>query len=357
MSYYIMADERLKALFVPFDPMDERIFLNNDIIILCNKEKMKRLSGVNYILMDGTFNVAPHGFIQMYTIHGAFLDKSHFTMFYVLMRKRRADDYERLFSRLQQYCVQEFNFTLFNKDRTVITDYENAVFIALRPYGCNMQGCFFHFTQCVYRKVKQIGLSEQYKVHKSVVHLYVRLLMLSAYIKPPLKGAAFNDLVRSFSAEDVDDDTRTKMTSVFNYFKITWLNGCYDVKLWSFSGTEMNTNNICESFHSGLTTSFPYISHPNMFTFANMIYQYERKNMNVFVMSTTTAYESKKQRGGKTIADTLTCLNARYADGRIQSLKEYLEALNISIGNSIDSATAATGPRIDVNNTTDTQMV
>ena len=109
MSYDIMDDERLKALFVPFDPMDERNLLNNDIIILCNKEKMKRLSGVNYILMDGTFNVAPHGFIQMYTIHGAFMDNSHFTMFYVLMRKRRADDYERLFSRLQQCCVQEFN--------------------------------------------------------------------------------------------------------------------------------------------------------------------------------------------------------------------------------------------------------
>ena len=92
MSYDIMADERLKALFVPFDPMDERNFLNNDIIILCNKEKMRCLSGVKYILMDGTFNVSPHGFIQMYTIHGAFLDKSHFTMFCVLMRKRRADD-------------------------------------------------------------------------------------------------------------------------------------------------------------------------------------------------------------------------------------------------------------------------
>ena len=118
MSYDIMADEMLRDLFVPFDPMDERNLLSSDIVILCKKEKMRRLSGVNYILMDGTFNVAPHGFIQMYTIHGAFLDKSHFTMFYVLMRKRRADDYERLFKRLQQYCIQEFNFTIFNKDRT-----------------------------------------------------------------------------------------------------------------------------------------------------------------------------------------------------------------------------------------------
>ena len=83
---------------------------------------MRRLSGVNYILMDGTFNVAPRGFIQMYTIHGAFLDKSHFTMFYVLMRKRRADDYERLFKRLQQYCIQEFNIpSLTRKEQSSLT--------------------------------------------------------------------------------------------------------------------------------------------------------------------------------------------------------------------------------------------
>ena len=145
-SYDVMADEKLKELFVPIDPERADSLLNDDIIILCNKEKVRCLSGVKYILMDGTFKVAPPGFLQVYTIHGAFRDRVHFTMFYVLMKKRRARDYEKLFNRLQSFCIQEFNFSLFNENRTVITDYERAVFSVLTRYRCNIQGCFFNFT-------------------------------------------------------------------------------------------------------------------------------------------------------------------------------------------------------------------
>ena len=197
-------------------------------------------SGVKYIMMDGTFKVAPHGFMQMYTIHGGFGEGIHFTMFYVVMKKRRVGDYERVFNRLQSFCVHEFNFSLFNEKRTVITDYETAVFAALKPYKCNMQVCLFHFTQCVYRKVKPFGLADVYNKHKSTVNIYVRLLMMMAFIKPDLKQGAFDDLVRSFSAENVDDGIRHKMAMVFSYFKNTWLRGKI-VNLWYFSGWSMNT--------------------------------------------------------------------------------------------------------------------
>ena len=68
MSYDVMADEMLRSIFVPFDPQKAGSFLDEDIIIMCNKEKVRCLSGVKYILMDGKFKVAPPGFMQMYTI-------------------------------------------------------------------------------------------------------------------------------------------------------------------------------------------------------------------------------------------------------------------------------------------------
>ena len=95
-SYDVMAVEQFRNMFVPIDPQRTDSVLNDDIIIMCNKEKVKCLSGVKYILMDGTFKLAPPGFLQVYTIHGAFKDRVHFTMFYVLMKKRRARDYEKL---------------------------------------------------------------------------------------------------------------------------------------------------------------------------------------------------------------------------------------------------------------------
>ena len=39
MSYDIMADEMLRDLFVPFDPMDERNLLSSDIVILCKRKR------------------------------------------------------------------------------------------------------------------------------------------------------------------------------------------------------------------------------------------------------------------------------------------------------------------------------
>ena len=76
-----------------------------------------------------------------------------------------------MFSRIQQFCIEEFNFSLFNEDRIVITDYEKAVFTVLKQYGCHMQGCLFHFAQCVYRKVKNVGLADEYNKHTNTVHI------------------------------------------------------------------------------------------------------------------------------------------------------------------------------------------
>ena len=65
--------------------------------------------------------------------------------------------------------------------------------------------------------------------------------MMMVFIKPDLKQGAFDDIVRSFSAENVDDGIRDKMAMVFSYFQNTWLRGKIDVNLWYFSGWSMNT--------------------------------------------------------------------------------------------------------------------
>ena len=263
------------------------------------------------------------------------------------MKKRRAHDYEKLFNRLQSFCIKEFNFSIFNETRIVITDYEKAVFTVLRRYGCHVQGCFFHFTQCVYRKVKQIGLVDEYNKYNSTVHLYVRLLMMVAFIKPSMKPEVFNDLVRSFSSENLDNGITRQMSIVFKYFKDTWLNGSIDVNMWYFSGCEMNTNNRCESIHSGFTAMFPNISHPNMFTLANMICAHEKRQMNDLMTSTSTSFVHREDKRGQSVAETLKVLNSKYSAGLIQSLKGYLVALNNSFSQSTDYATVRIAPGID----------
>ena len=66
MSYDVMAVEKFRNMFIPIDPERVDSVLNDDIIIMCNKEKVRCLSGVKYILINGTFKVAPHEFIHVH---------------------------------------------------------------------------------------------------------------------------------------------------------------------------------------------------------------------------------------------------------------------------------------------------
>ena len=96
----------------------------------------------------------------------------------------------------------------------------------------------------MYRKVKNVGLADEYNNHTSTAHTYVRLLMMMAFINPSLKGEAFDDLVKSFDSESINNGTRDKMVVVFDYFQSTWLNGNIDTTSWYFAGCEMRTINL-----------------------------------------------------------------------------------------------------------------
>ena len=42
------------------------------------------------------------------------------------------------------------------------------------PSAC-IDGCYFHFTQCLWRKVQSLGLVEEYKEDGSISNLYKRV--------------------------------------------------------------------------------------------------------------------------------------------------------------------------------------
>ena len=117
--------------------------------------------------------------------------------------------------------------------------------------------------------------------------------------------------------------------------------------MWYFSGSEMNTNNICESFHSRLTAAFTNVSHPSIDVFARMIDVYEKRQMRLLTRSATTTFMQRVKKAGQTVAAILKTLNNKFSGGMIQSLKEYLTALNNSFDQSVDSATARTAPGRD----------
>ena len=69
--------------------------------------------------------------------------------------------------------------------------------------------------------------------------------------------------------------------------------------------------------------------------------------MSLLTTSATTTFMPRVKMSGQTVAAILTTLNNKFSGGMIQSLKEYLMALNNSFDKSVDSATARTPPGRD----------
>jgi hypothetical protein len=107
--------------------------------------------------MDETFKSTPTIFSQIYTIH-CFARGQMVAIAYGLLPNRRKDTYRRfllLFKRKADESGVDFAQSL------VQIDFEMAMLRALKDVfpAAQIRGCFFHFTQCLWRKVQELGLN------------------------------------------------------------------------------------------------------------------------------------------------------------------------------------------------------
>ena len=103
--------------------------------------------------MDGIFKTVPKFFQQIYVIRDIFVE-TYITVAYILMQHRRQQDHEIAFTAIRDKAEElEYNVNVTN----VMADFENAPRRAIQDiFGDHiyLQGCFFHLTQCTWRKVK-----------------------------------------------------------------------------------------------------------------------------------------------------------------------------------------------------------
>ena len=105
--------------------------------------------------MDGTFSVIPPGFAQLYTFHGM-RNGRILVGFYTLLVNTRINTYVELLTevgRLTNDVVSE----------RFVVDFEQAMINALGQMypGIPLKGCLFHLSQCIFRKVQELGLLPQ----------------------------------------------------------------------------------------------------------------------------------------------------------------------------------------------------
>ena len=126
------------------------------IFIFATDSNLQHLSACDQWYMDGTFYSSPIHFTQLYTIHG-FINGYMFPLVYGLLPNKTQATYERFFGLLKEKSAERH---IILNPTSAMMDFEVAASNALTTVFRMVagKGCFFHFSQAIWRKVQALGL-------------------------------------------------------------------------------------------------------------------------------------------------------------------------------------------------------
>ena len=245
---------------------------NNDLgrmITFATTESLQELANSDTFFCDGTFYTCPSLFYQIYSLHIK-IDDIMTPVVYAFLPGKSQAVYTRFFSLLQDKMT---DLGLDFAPTSAVLDFEVAVHNSLKNLfpGINTKGCFFHFTQCIWRKAQSTGLQNPYRDNEDV-----RTLVRRAAILPLIPLDCIDD-VWFQTLEDRDDANLTPLTEPFtDYVTEQWVEG--DRTCWNHFGTEgPRTNNSIEGWHSKIKKMTQH-SHPNIYTAIQMFKDIQNSN-------------------------------------------------------------------------------
>jgi hypothetical protein len=116
-----------------------------------------------------------HGFLKVWNAKKKHYELKQFSLLYVLMSRRTEGDYKAV--------LKFIKGDVFNKKfemQEVVGDFEKAVWRAVQDVlpGVTIKGCGFHWSQCLLRKMKNIGMTKLYKENVGVRDICKQLMSL-----------------------------------------------------------------------------------------------------------------------------------------------------------------------------------
>jgi len=216
---------------------------------------MSDLANAETIYCDGTFYTCPSLFLQIYSIHTQ-VDGIMVPVVYALLPGKSQAVYTRFLSLLQ---TEMTNRGLPFSPSTVFLDFETAAqnaFLQSFP-GTSIKGCFFHYTQCIWRKVQACGLQIPYRDNENIRTVVRRAAVLPLVPLPHIEDVWFEAL-------DELQNTDRNVQQFLDYVTTQWIES--DRSTWNHYDTvgPRTTNNL-EAWHGKLKRKIQH-SHPNIFT-------------------------------------------------------------------------------------------
>lgn len=212
-------------------------------LLVYSEHQLELLSKAKTWYMDSTFHVVKKPWTQLLSIHAFIRSGQHMKqvplVFCFMSRKRKEDYYEilRQIDHLlpQQICLQGF-----------VVDFEAAMWRAIQDRfpGFIIQGCAFHWTQAVFRKVQELGLQRAYN-ERGDIFSFLRQVMALPFLPPEHIMPVFQHL---------EQRARSNLLITFmDYIWRQWItNPVFPVKNWSVFMLSVRTNNDLEGWHNRL---------------------------------------------------------------------------------------------------------
>ena len=236
------------------------------ILAFATDANLRRLSRASRWYMDGTYAVAPQLFLQLYVIHVAVGERTC-PVLYAMLEKKTEAAYARLFGAIVDRCHA---VGCHPAPGVIMIDFELPVSCAIvNVFGgrTRVQHCFFHLTQSVWRKVKDQGLTANFRNDAGFSH-FCGMVCALAFLPPDRVAEGVRHL------RGVLPDGDDGAAAILDYFDSTYVSGRFvrgqeraepgirvrrlparfPAARWSVHDATLNggprTNNVCEAWNS-----------------------------------------------------------------------------------------------------------
>jgi hypothetical protein len=266
------------------------------------------------VFMDGTFKSTPPLFKQIYTFH-CFIAGQMFPIVFGLLPNKREDTYRRF---LQMIKSAALRFGTDFSPEIIQIDYEIAMMNAIRgelPYT-RIRGCYFHFTQAIWRKVQDLGLTIPFRDNNAVKKTVRRVSAL------PLVPISNIDAVWESIQENAPLNING-VESFIDYVVNTWIDeiyGLFNRTIWThFDNNGARTNNHLEGFHYKINKCMGKI-HPNIFEMITVLQKVQNQNEIELQYLLTGGKLKNPRKKYRDIHERLIRLRERLANNEIELL-------------------------------------
>jgi hypothetical protein len=215
--------------------------------MFATKENLDTLHTFKNWMADVAFRADPKLFSQLYTIYG-YKNRTTIPLIYVFMTNGTTNSYNEI---LQMLKHNNPNFNPYS----IIIDFETA-FNDKFPQT-KIKGCYFHFQQCLWRKVQENGLQALYSENVEF-SLQVRHLAALAFVPTNKVINYFEKLVDS----NYFVNNKNNLSTLVDYFEDTWIGRLtrnrrrppkFKISMWNCYGRVLKNKPLSFDFVSFLT--------------------------------------------------------------------------------------------------------